>query len=289
ARGGGVRSRGVSPRRRARDARARQPLPGPGGPPVKDGGPRFLRGWEEGFPKGSARLLGAAGKGYSGLLGAREWLYARGVLKSRALPVPVVSVGNLTVGGTGKTPAVEVAVQTLTDLGYRPAVVSRGRGRRERRQRVGTGRSGPDRRVRARRVLGGEPDAAREPRPAQGLAGARVRRDRDAAGVRGDARRGGRRGPAVPRVRRPPLVHARRDRDARRAGRRPPGRGPDDDRERLGAPEKAAPAAPAPLRLVDPPRSHHGRGPLAGRLRARVPESVIVRLPNWLGDTVMAV
>src|SRR5207249_3361707 len=88
---------------------------------------------------------------------------------------------------------------------------------------------------------------------------------------------------------RPPLVHARRDRDARRAGRRPPGRGPDDDRERLGAPEKAAPAAPAPLRLVDPPRSHHGRGPLAGRLRARVPESVIVRLPNWLGDTVMAV
>jgi len=97
---------------------------------VKDGGPRFLRGWEEGFPKGSARLLGAAGKGYSGLLGAREWLYARGVLKSRALPVPVVSVGNLTVGGTGKTPAVEVAVQTLTDLGYRPAVVSRGYGRR---------------------------------------------------------------------------------------------------------------------------------------------------------------
>src|SRR2546422_1267325 len=121
------------------------------------------------------------------------------------------------------------------------------------------------------------------------IPGARVRRDRDAAGVRGDARRGGRRGPAVPRVRRPPLVHARRDRDARRAGRRPPGRGPDDDRERLGAPEKAAPAAPAPLRLVDPPRSHHGRGPLAGRLRARVPESVIVRLPNWLGDTVMAV
>src|SRR5207244_4305010 len=57
----------------------------------------------------------------------------------------------------------------------RPAP-GRSRGRRERRQRVGTGRSGPDRRVRARRVLGGEPDAGREPRPARGLAGARVRR-----------------------------------------------------------------------------------------------------------------
>ena len=88
---------------------------------MTDGGSRFLQGWEEGFAKGPARILGAAGRGYSGLLGARDWLYARGVLKSRALPVPVVSVGNLTVGGTGKTPAVEVAVQTLAALGHRPA------------------------------------------------------------------------------------------------------------------------------------------------------------------------
>jgi tetraacyldisaccharide 4'-kinase len=95
-----------------------------------DGGSRFTRRWEEGFPAGQARLLGAARKGYSGLLGAREWLYKRGVLRSRALPVPVVSIGNLTVGGTGKTPAVEVAVQTLAALGHRPAVVSRGYGRR---------------------------------------------------------------------------------------------------------------------------------------------------------------
>lgn len=91
---------------------------------------RLLRGWEEGFRPGPGRLLAVAGGGYRGLLGAREWLYRRGVLRSRPVGVPVVSIGNLTVGGTGKTPAVEVAVQTLAALGLRPAVVSRGYGRR---------------------------------------------------------------------------------------------------------------------------------------------------------------
>jgi tetraacyldisaccharide 4'-kinase len=67
---------------------------------------------------------------YRGLLGARDWLYARGVLHSRALDCPVVAIGNLTVRGTGKTPAVELAVRTLVELGHRPAVLSRGYGRR---------------------------------------------------------------------------------------------------------------------------------------------------------------
>ncbi len=88
------------------------------------------RGWEEGFGRTSGALLWTLAGGYRGLLGARNWLYASHVLKSRALPCPVVAVGNLTVGGTGKTPAVELAVRTLGELGRRAAVVSRGYRRR---------------------------------------------------------------------------------------------------------------------------------------------------------------
>ncbi len=91
---------------------------------------RFVHGWERGFTAGTGGLLAAMAGSYRGLLGAREWLYARGVLHSRALDCPVVSIGNLTVGGTGKTPAVELAVRTLLDLGHRPGVLSRGYGRR---------------------------------------------------------------------------------------------------------------------------------------------------------------
>ena len=42
------------------------------------------------------------------------------------LPVPVISIGNLTFGGTGKTPLVEWVVRELTLLGLRPAVLTRG-------------------------------------------------------------------------------------------------------------------------------------------------------------------
>ena len=55
----------------------------------------------------------------------RNMLFSIGVLKSRAFDVPVISVGNITVGGTGKTPHVEYLVRLL-EKQFHVAVLSRG-------------------------------------------------------------------------------------------------------------------------------------------------------------------
>jgi tetraacyldisaccharide 4'-kinase len=67
---------------------------------------------------------------YGGILGLRAFLYRIGVLPSSRLPVPVVCVGNLSMGGTGKTPLVMAVVRKLQKAGRRPAIVSRGYGGR---------------------------------------------------------------------------------------------------------------------------------------------------------------
>ena len=55
----------------------------------------------------------------------RNLLFETGVLKSRSFQVPVIAVGNITVGGTGKTPHVEYLVRVLKDS-FKVAVLSRG-------------------------------------------------------------------------------------------------------------------------------------------------------------------
>lgn len=93
---------------------------------------RVKRFWEGTTPSPLAWPLSALALGYRGLLGVREQLYHWRLFRSRQLPCPVISIGNMTVGGTGKTPAVEFAVRTLKGWGISPGIVSRGYGRHTR-------------------------------------------------------------------------------------------------------------------------------------------------------------
>src|SRR5690606_35877926 len=68
-------------------------------------------------PPLAARLLSSV---YGGVVGARSALYARGWLKSHQAGVPVVIVGNLVVGGSGKTPLVIALVERLQAEGRKP-------------------------------------------------------------------------------------------------------------------------------------------------------------------------
>jgi len=71
---------------------------------------------------------------YGGAVRLRASLFDRRIFKSERLPCKVISIGNLTVGGTGKTPMTIYVAELIQRLGYRPAVVSRGyKGRYEKR------------------------------------------------------------------------------------------------------------------------------------------------------------
>ena len=62
------------------------------------------------------------------IINFRNWLYDRKIIASVKLPCPVISVGNITVGGTGKTPCVIMLAQMLQSHGFKPAILSRGYG-----------------------------------------------------------------------------------------------------------------------------------------------------------------
>ena len=68
---------------------------------------------------------------YRVIVHVRNLLFAWGWLKTKRLSRPVVSVGNLTVGGTGKTPTCLWLAHALKDRGIRSGILSRGYGRRK--------------------------------------------------------------------------------------------------------------------------------------------------------------
>ena len=76
----------------------------------------------------TSRLLSAI---YAGITGLRRRLYERNILRSHDCGVPVVVVGNISVGGTGKTPLTIALVQRLQAEGFKPGVASRGYGRED--------------------------------------------------------------------------------------------------------------------------------------------------------------
>jgi len=78
-----------------------------------------------------ARLLYPLNLLYRALFAARRLLYAWGWRNTTRLPVPVVVVGNVVVGGAGKTPTAIAVVRHLMAQGWRPGVVSRGHGRHD--------------------------------------------------------------------------------------------------------------------------------------------------------------
>ena len=85
----------------------------------------YGEGWSERLARA---VLAPAGWSYAAVVAARNALYDHGLLRSRPAAIPALSLGNLTVGGTGKTPIAAWAAARLATAGARPAVVLRGYG-----------------------------------------------------------------------------------------------------------------------------------------------------------------
>lgn len=80
---------------------------------------------------------------FGALSALRAVLFRRGLIASTRLPVPVVVVGNIFIGGTGKTPLTIWLVQQLRAAGFTPGVISRGHGGSEAAPRAVTPQSNP--------------------------------------------------------------------------------------------------------------------------------------------------
>lgn len=73
---------------------------------------------------------------YGVITNTRNSLYEKGIFKSVSLEVPVISIGNITVGGTGKTPLVALVAEILAENGEKVCILTRGYGRANPRKRV---------------------------------------------------------------------------------------------------------------------------------------------------------
>lgn len=85
--------------------------------------------WQAPRPSAALLVLTPLAWLYAGLTWAHRTLYRLGLLRASPAPVPVIVVGNLIVGGAGKTPTVVALVQWLQRNGWTPGVISRGYGR----------------------------------------------------------------------------------------------------------------------------------------------------------------
>ena len=88
------------------------------------------RGWLAGLQRS---LLRAGTFPYASVVAVRNWLFDRRLKKTHSVSIPVISVGNITAGGTGKTPLVSWLAQRLAAENIRVTLISRGYGSSEHR------------------------------------------------------------------------------------------------------------------------------------------------------------
>jgi tetraacyldisaccharide 4'-kinase len=90
--------------------------------------PRLVATWYARRVTLWAALLWPLSLLYRAAVALRRWLFATGILRAHRLPVPVIVVGNITVGGAGKTPLTDALATALAQRGHRPGIISRGYG-----------------------------------------------------------------------------------------------------------------------------------------------------------------
>jgi tetraacyldisaccharide 4'-kinase len=92
----------------------------------RNGIERIMRSEQKGFVHALLSPLSAL---YGAVVSTRSLLYKTGLFKVNKLPCKVISIGNITVGGSGKTPMTIFVAERLTSFGFKVVVLSRGYGR----------------------------------------------------------------------------------------------------------------------------------------------------------------